>query len=132
VPLEQRYTLSPDAVALLRWIQELRSDEIQAGLTPILETHLGKTLSFKTKWDYNNTRIYLELLVAEINENTEYQLRILDWQDYLKNSTRILVRQKKTELEEVVRAIQGLGLQKDKILTKEKVKLALERLLGEK
>jgi hypothetical protein len=132
VPLEQRYMLSPDAVALLRWIQELRDDEIQAGLTPVLETHLGKTLSFKSEWDYRNTRIYLELLVAEINENTDYQLRALDWRDYPNNSTRILVRQKKTEIDDVVRAIQGLGLQRDKILTKEKVRQALDDLLGEK
>ena len=131
VPLEQRYFLSPDGIALLQWIQELRTDEFQTGLTPVVEEHLGKTLSFKAKWDFNNTRTYLELLVGEINENTEYQLRALDWRHYSNTGTRILVKQKKTELQDVVWAIQALGLQRNKLLTKEKVSAALDALLAE-
>ena len=131
IPLEKRYSLSADAQALLRWILELRPDDFLAGMTPVVEERLGVEIGFKTDWIDQNTRIYLELLVEEINEKTEFKLRTLDWWGYPREATRILVKRKETDIHEVIRSIQVLGLKQNKLLSAEKVKAALIGLLAE-
>ena len=88
-------------------------------------------IGFKTDWIDQNTRIYLELLVEEINEKTEFKLRTLDWWGYPREATRILVKRKETDIHEVIRSIQVLGLKQNKLLSAEKVKAALIGLLAE-
>ncbi len=75
IPLERRYRLSPDSLALLRWIIELDPDEWEDGMTPPVEESLGSDI--RVAWDRGEpgVRGRIERLVAEINEGTDYQLR---------------------------------------------------------
>jgi hypothetical protein len=131
MPLEKRYKLSGDSRALLKWILGLRSDEYLLGMTPPVEAHLERDIGLGTEVEEENVRGCVELLVEEINEQTEFNLRTIGWHHYTKEQTRILVRKKRADLEEIVRAVQVWGLGRDKLLDGDCVRASLERLVGE-
>ena len=56
----------------------------------------------------------MELHLEEINEQTEFKLRAIGWRRYGKEQTRILLRKKRADLDDIVRAIQVWGLGKDR------------------
>ncbi len=131
IPLEKKYSLSVDSVALLRWILSLRDDEHLQGLTPTVEDHLQTDIGIQTKWRDENTRAYLELLIEEINEKTEFNLRTVGWHHYSRELTRILVKKKQADLEAVVRAVQVLALSTNGRLDADRVRTAITHLLAE-
>ena len=132
IPIEKRYSLNADSRALLKWILDLRRDECLMGMTPPVEEHLERDIGIKTKLGEQNVRAYLELLVEEINEKTEFNLRIIGWHHYGKENSRILVKKEEADLEGVVRAVQVLGLAKNKLLDGSKVRAAINGLMGER
>jgi hypothetical protein len=129
IPLEKRYQLSADGRALLRWILGLRKDEFLQQMTPPVEERMKTEIGFQAGWDKNNFRAYLELLLEEINEKTEFKLRAINWKTYSDVLTRIQVKTKEADLDEVVRAVQVFGLRRDKILDGDKVRTAIIGLL---
>ncbi len=131
IPLEKRYALSGDGRALLKWILDLRRGEYLLGMTPPVEEHLEVDIGIETGWGDENVRTYVELLVEEINELTEFSLRTIGWRHYGREQTRILVRKKQSGLEETVREVQVWGLGKGTLLDAETVRAALNRLAGE-
>jgi hypothetical protein len=132
IPLEKKYTLSGDCRALLKWILDLRSDEYLLGMTPPVEDHLERDIGLQTELEEENVRGCIELLLDEINERTEFNLRAIGWRNYSKEQTRILVRKKPAGLDEIVRAVQVWGLAKDRLLRRDGVIAALDRLVSEK
>jgi hypothetical protein len=131
IPLEKRYNLSADSRALLQWILDLHSNEYLLGMTPPVEDHIENDIGFKTELEDENVRSYIELLLEEINEKTEYNLRTIAWHHYSHENTRILVHKKRAGFEEIVRAVQVRALSKNKLLDKDKVKAAIRDLIGE-
>jgi hypothetical protein len=131
IPLERRYSLSPHGLALLRWIVYLHSNEYLLGMTPPLEDNLKGNIGIETELGESNVRVYIELLVEEINEKTDFVLRTVGWQYYSSEETRILVKKKEALLEGVVRAVQFLGLSRNRFLGADKVREAIRRLVGE-
>jgi hypothetical protein len=131
IPLERRYTLGADSRALLKWILDLRSDEYLLGMTPPVEDHLERDIGLRTEVGEENVKACVELLLEEINEQTEFNLRAISWQHYSKEQTRILVRKKRSGFEEIVRAVQVWGLARGKLLEWESVKAALGSLVGQ-
>ncbi len=129
IPLEQKYSLSADSLALLRWIQDLRGDECLQGMTPPVEEHLIRDVGIKVEWGEENVRAYLEVLAEEINEKTEFNLRTVPWRHRGRVFTRILVKMKRTEFDELVRAIQIFGLGQNQLLDCEAVRIAIRGLL---
>jgi len=130
IPLEKRYNLSADARALLQWILELRKDEFLLQMTPAVEEHLDTEIGIQAQRDEENTKAYLELLVEEINQRTEFRLRTIAWHKYGGSATRILFQTKETDLDSVVRAVQILGLKHNKLLDVSRVKTAIDGLLN--
>lgn len=128
IPLQKKYNLSPESSALLKWIQELRQDEFLNGLTPPIEEHLKVDIGIKTDWPKENLPALIGLLVEEINEKTEYELRTLPWKYFNEHHTRILVKRKLLELEKLVQLIQIYGLSRNQVLESAIVKDRLKEL----
>ena len=100
-------------------------------MTPLVEKRMETEIGFQNEFKDENFRAYLELLLEEINEKTEFNLRAINWRHYSDVSTRILVKRKETDITDVIRSIQVLGLKKEQLLSTEKVKAALAGLLAE-
>jgi hypothetical protein len=75
-----------------------------------------------------NSGVILDLLVEEINEKTNYALRLIPWQKYNSEHHRILVRRKPEGDDDLVRRIQVRGLDKGVQLSAENVHEMLEKL----
>ncbi len=131
IPLERRYTLSGDSRALLKWILDLRSDEYLLGMTPPVEDHLERDIGLHTEVEEENVRGWVELLLEEINEQTEFNVRTIGWHHYSREQTRILVRKKRAGLDDIVRAVQVWGLGKDRLLDRDSIRAALGRLMDQ-
>jgi hypothetical protein len=130
IPLEKKYNLSPHGRALLQWILDLRSREYLAGMTPPVEPNLKEGMGIKIDWEGKNVRTYLELLVEEINDNTEFNLRTIPWHRYADEQTRILVKKKSSEIERIVRAVQHLALTENRVLDSERVMGAIQAIIN--
>ena len=130
IPLEKKYGLSADSRALLQWILDLRNDEYLLGMTPPVEDHLEQGIGIEAKLGEENVKAYTELLVEEINEKTEFSLRVIGWHHYSKDLTRVLVKKNQADLEEVVRAVQVFGLSRNRLLYGDTVRAMINGLIG--
>jgi hypothetical protein len=129
VPLEQKYELTAHSMALLRWIVELRGEEYLQGMTPVVENCLQQDIGIEGNWNEENWGSYLQVLVEEINEGTEFRLRTVPWHDRGKWHTRILVKKKRIDLDDLVRAVQAYCLNRGKALNLGTVKTAIGALV---
>ncbi len=68
-------------------------------MTPPVEEHLEQGIGIEAKLGEENVKAYTELLAEEINEKTEFSLRVICWHHYSKELTRVLVKKKQTDLE---------------------------------
>ncbi|HKQ37956.1 MAG TPA: hypothetical protein VJ063_07745 [Verrucomicrobiae bacterium] len=130
IPIEQKYGLSKDAAALLRWIIGLRPEEYVGPFTPPVEDNLKVNIGIETKWDEKNLPAYISILAEEINDKTEFDLRLQPWHNYSSSLTRVRVKQKATEMDTVVRSVQLLALSQRKVLDAERVSAAIGALLA--
>ena len=78
----ENYGLSDDAAALFQWISDLRPDQYLGNLTPIVEECLERDIGLKPSWPEKNIAAYFEMLVEEINEKTDFDLRVQPRQRY--------------------------------------------------
>lgn len=129
IPVQKKYDLSPDSSALLTWILDLRPEEFLSSLTPAVEDCLETDIGITVEWPKENLPAYIELLVEEINEKTEFDLRTQRWKDYSREQTRIRVKKKALELETLIRSLQLFGLTKDRPLEEAEVRETIEKLL---
>jgi len=109
--LQERLGISTDAAKLLRWVERLPVDKLVGRLTPVVEEDCEKRIGIKCPWDSKNFPTYIQLLIEEINEKTDYDLKALPWHNYAYVYTRLLVGRKKTDLDDILRRLQWLGLQ---------------------
>ena len=129
IPLRRKFSLSDHAAALLQWIVELRPEEYVGTLTPEVEDLLKLDIGIKLDWPDENILAYLAMLVDEINDNADFDLRLQPWHHYSQVSTRIRVKKKPTEMDRVVYTIQMLGLSQNKLLDADRIKSTLVALL---
>lgn len=129
IPLEKRYALSADSRALLRWIEELGPQEFLLSLTPPVESVMKTEIGIAMGWGEDNLRAYIEVLLEEINERTDFRLRTVDWKHYGSTVTRILVKRKEDDLQTVTRSIQMLGLKQNRLVDGAKVAAAISALI---
>jgi len=127
--LEQKYGLSKDTSALLKWILSLHPSDYLGNLTPTVEDNAKLKIGFETKWPEENMPALVQMLLDEINEKTEFRLKIQMWKDYSTHKTRISVNRSIPEIDRVVRQIQLLGLSESRLLKTEVIKETLHSLL---
>lgn len=130
VPIQKKYGLSADSSALLTWILELRSEEFELGMTPGIEEAFEGDIGIETDCGKENIRAYTELLVEEINEKTEFDVRLIRWHHYSQEETRILVRKKKPDFEKLLQSVQVFALREGKLVEMEHARESINRLLG--
>ena len=95
--LQERYGLGDEAAKLLKWIEQLPDDKKLLGrVTPIIEESVDKWIGIECPWSEENTAVYLQLLIDEINERTDYDLRLQPWREYNEVKSRIIIRQMKS------------------------------------
>jgi hypothetical protein len=68
------------------------------------------------------------MLLDEINEKTEFHLKIQMWNDRSKYVTRISVNKKILPIEKVIRDVQLLGLDEGKFVDAKKIQKTIENL----
>lgn len=119
--LEERFGLGSVAAALLQWIESLDQSEWYRNLTPSVEDHLKTRIGLKPDCNRENLPVLVQMLIDEINEKTDYHLRIQIWKVYDRNSTRILVNQRTSDLDRIIREIQCFALKTDKVLMRQEV-----------
>lgn len=91
--VEERYGLGSEAAKLLTWIEQLPADKKLLGrLTPIVEESNKKWIGLTWPWSEENVAVYLQLLIDEINECTDYDLRLQPWREYGRIKSRIIIR----------------------------------------
>jgi hypothetical protein len=129
-PLAERYGISADAAALLKWFTTLRAKDWLGNLTPPMEENLKQRIGISTVWDEKNLPVYFSMLAGEISDQTEWRVTVHPWGSRWGGTThRLLVKRKATEFEGVVKHIQILGIGQGKLLPKEKVETTLRALL---
>jgi hypothetical protein len=132
IPLGKKYRLSPPALALLRWIGDLHESEFLLGMTPTVEPRLKSEIGIETKVDERNLRVYLDLLVDEINEHTEFMMRTIPWHSSNRFDTRILVKKKPIEISEIAKTVRLLALQRNRVVDLSEIRKAIENLIANK
>jgi hypothetical protein len=98
-------------------------------MTPPVDDILEKDIGIKAEYDEENTRALVEVLIEEMNEQTDLRLRAVPWRECGRVHTRILVKKKEASLDSVVRAVQALGLTRNKVLSGDDVRIAIGRLM---
>jgi hypothetical protein len=129
-PLIERYGISPEAAALVKWFTTLKPKEWFVNLTPAIEEHLEKRIGISTKWSAENLDVFFTMLANEITDRTEWTATVHAWKNRWGGAThRLLVKRKQTALEDVVLGIQMFAIKQGKLVPKDKVASTLSALL---
>jgi hypothetical protein len=95
--LQDRFGLSCEAAKLLRWIEQLPDDTKLLGrLTPVVEDANEQWIGLNCAWRGENTGVYLQLLIDEINDRTDYELKLQPWHEWNAVKSRIVFKRKKS------------------------------------
>lgn len=132
-PLHERYGISLESAALVKWFTTLRQKEWLGALTPPVEDQLQKRIGISAQHgDRDNFGVYLSMLAEEITEKTEWKVSVHEWKGGWGGAAhRLLVKRKATDVDDITRRIQMWGLEKGKLLRPERVKEMLHSLLEE-
>lgn len=129
-PLTERYGISPEAAALMKWFTTLRQKEWLGKLTPPLEDNLKTRIGIASCFGEKNLAVYFSMLAEELSEQTEWKVTVYPWGDgWSSTKHRLLVKRKPTAFQDVVRHVQVLGVERGKLLAKGKIEAVLQSLL---
>jgi hypothetical protein len=129
--LQERFGLSDEAAKLLTWIENLPEEKKLLGrVTPIVEDSATKFIGIKCPWSEENTAVYLQLLIDEINERTNYELRLQPWYEYNRMRSRIVVKKKRHGVEEVIRQLQALACEQGRNLNAARTRHVIDNLIA--
>jgi hypothetical protein len=116
--LQERFGLTDEAAKLLQWIEMLPEDEKLLGrVTPIIEDAATKFIGINCPWSEENTSVYLQLLVDEINDRTIYNLVLQPWRECSRTRSRIVIRRKSPAEKTMLGLHKTAGDLQDKIET---------------
>ena len=80
-------------------------------------------------WAEENFVAYLQLVLDEINERTDYCLTLQPWHHYGRVQSRIRVDRKRSDVDKVVKQIQLLALGRGSLLNARLARDAIENLI---
>lgn len=127
----ERYGVSPDAAKLLEWIQALPKDRFTGPWTPILEDAVERWIGIRCPWGDENFAAFLQMLLDELNDRTEYILSLQPWRQHGAVKSRICVRRKRSTLDDLILQLQAWALRSGIHVDSERARASLESLLGE-
>jgi len=130
--LDVQYGISVEAAKLLSWIKGLPANQFTGPWTPIVEDARERWIGISCPWSEENFPAYLQLLIEEINDRTDYNLTLQPWSQHGQRKSRIKVGRKSSELDEVIKHVQRWALDKGSVVATEQIRLQLEGLLRPK
>jgi len=104
---EDRLGLSYDAARLLEWIERTDRNQFFHEWTPIVENALKSEIGFRAQWPEDNLPALFQVLIAELNAKTAYDLSLQPWNDLGKVKTRIRVAKKPSHEAALVSALEA-------------------------
>jgi hypothetical protein len=129
--IDQRYGISREAAAILRWFTSLRPDEWEGKLTRAVENDLKTRIGINVPWDMKNLGAYLSMLSEELSERTEWNVRVLILDSVWSGTVhRLIVQRKSLNWDTLVLQIQIFGLKQGIMLSSETVNDVLAKGLG--
>lgn len=128
--LQQLFGLGDEAARLLSWIEGLPEEEKLLGtLTPRIEDAVERSIGIECPWSADNFAVYLQLLIEEINQRTDYQLSLQPWREYTTIKSRIRIKRKPVALEVVLNQIQALAAARETKFDRVSARETIEKLL---
>ena len=127
----ERYGVSPDAAKLLEWIQAVPKDRFTGPWTPIVEDAVERWIGIRCPWGDENFAAFLQMLLDELNDRTEYDLSLQPWRQHGAIKSRIRVRRKRSTLDDLILQLQSWALRSGIHVDGERARASLESLLGE-
>jgi hypothetical protein len=129
--LQERFGLTDEAAKLLEWVENLPDDKKMLNrVTPIVEDAATKFIGIKCPWSQENAPVYLQLLVDEINERTNYNLTVHPWRDFGQVKSRIVIKYKATAIEGVVSQLRQIAALRGKLVDDKQLHAAVQSLIG--
>jgi hypothetical protein len=127
-----RFGLSDEAAKLLHWIETLPEEKKLLGrVTPIVEDANDKFIGLKCPWGSENVGVYLQLLIDEINERTDYDLKLRPWHEWTRLKSRIVIKRKHSNTEEdLLLWLRQLCAERAKPWDEEQARAVLKSLVG--
>ena len=127
--LEEQYRISSDAAKLLSWIQGLLTRCFTGLWTPVVEEARERWIGISCPWAEENFAAYLQMLLDEINQSTDYHLTLQPWHHYGRLKSRIRVDRKRSDVNELVKQIQLLAIGQGSLWSAELARNAIENLI---
>jgi hypothetical protein len=128
--LSEQYGLSGDAAKLLSWVQSLPRKRFTGKWTPIVDDACDRWIGIKCPWSDENVSAYLQMLLDEINERTEYDLTLQPWIDCGRTKSRIRVARKHSDIEDLIKQVQLLALRNGSAPAATDVRQYLKQLIS--
>jgi hypothetical protein len=130
--LEERFGLSAEAAKLLAWIEKLPSEQMHGCYSPVVEDSRQRWIGIASPWGDANFAAYLQMLLDEINEKTEYNLRLQPWNHYSSTKSRIRIGRKRPVMDDVIKQLQWNAWRQGVSLDPVRVQQILEQLVAGK
>ena len=127
--LQEQFCLSDEAAKLLSWIEDLPRDKLLGSWTPLVEDARKKWIGIECPWQEENFPAYLQLLIDEINERTDYALTVQPWRDYGRIKSRIRIGKKQSEIDEVTKRVLWLAIKNGTSPDRDTVRRTIEELI---
>jgi hypothetical protein len=128
--LAERYGISSDAAKLLTWIEALPADRFTGPWTPVVEEANDRWIGISCPWSKENFPAYLQMLLDEINQHAGYDLALQPWHQHGTIKSRIRVARKRSGIENVVKQVQLLALERGALLDPLTTRNAIEKLIA--
>jgi hypothetical protein len=130
--LEERFGLSAEAAKLLAWIEKLPSEQMLGCYSPVVEDARQRWIGISSPWEDANFAAYLQMLLDEINEKTEYNLKVQSWHHYSSTKSRIRVDRKRPVMDDVIKQLQWNAWRQGVSLDPVRIQQILEQLVAGK
>jgi hypothetical protein len=95
----------------------------------VVEEARERWIRISCPWSKENFPAYLQMLLDEINESSDYQLTLQPWHQHGRLKSRIRVERKRSSVEEVVNQIQSLALGRGVLLNAQLASDAIKELV---
>lgn len=128
--IAQQYGLSPDAAKLLEWIQDVPANQYAGPWTPIVENAVERWIGIRCPWGDENFAAYLQMLLDEVNERTEYDLSIQPWRHHGAMKSRVRVGHKRNGVDELISRLQVCAVTRGIHVDAERARTCIEGLLA--
>jgi hypothetical protein len=119
-----------DAAKLLLWVESLPTDKLTGPWTPVIEEANDQWIGISCPWSKESFPAYVQMLIDEINQQAGYDLSLQPWHQQGTIKSSIRVARKRCGIENVVKQVQLLALERGGLLSTVTSRNAIENLIA--